>query len=101
MKLFLDTFQGKQSILSKISVFAYFDYLQSKNIIPRAFGIVMGSLIAGIVKILTKDIIIPFSKGKFKKLYKNLRNAPKLYGALLINFLFTTYMLFVVGSFFE
>jgi len=80
---------------------AYFNYLKKKKIIPSAFAVVMGSLISGIVKILTKDLILPFSKGNFKKLYKNLKNAPKLYGALIINFFVTTYILFVIGSFFE
>lgn len=80
---------------------AYFNYLKNKKIIPSAFAVVMGSLISGIVKILTKDLILPFSKGNFKKLYKNLKNAPKLYGALIVNFLVTTYMLFVIGSYFE
>jgi len=104
MKQIIDTFQIgdiQDTFYKKINPTAYFNYLKKKKIIPSAFAVVMGSLISGIVKILTKDLIIPLSKGKVKKLYKNLRNAPKLYGALVINFFVTTYILFVVGSFFE
>ena len=78
---------------------AYSNFIKEKNILGAAIGVVMGSLISQIVKKIAKDIINPLSKGKVKQIKKNVNF--KLYMGLVINFITTSYILFVLTKFIE
>ena len=88
-------------MLGEISPHAYLQFLKAKKVIPKTVVLVMGTLISSIVKKMIKDFIYPLSKGRINKVKKRLLNAHKLYGALLINVIITTYLLFVISSFFD
>ncbi len=88
-------------MLDTISPGAYFQFLKAKKVIPKTVVLVMGTLIAGIVKKMIKDFIYPLSKGRVELVKKRLLDAPQLYGALLLNIVVTTYLLFVVSALFE
>ena len=78
---------------------AYASFIKEKNILGAAIGVVMGSLISQIVKKVAEDIITPLSKGKVKEIKKNVNF--KLYMGLVINFITTSYILFVLTKFIE
>ena len=42
----------------------YLDFLNSKNIIPSAFAVVIGSLISNMVQKIVNNLITPISKGE-------------------------------------
>jgi len=73
----------------------YFAFLNSKNIIPSAFAVVIGSLISNIVKKIVDDFIKPISKGE-----KPIFNFTEL-GLEILNFIIITYVLFIISDYLE
>ena len=86
-------------LYSEYGLHGYSKFIKEKNILGAAIGVVMGSLISQIVKKIAKDIITPFSKGKMKQIKKNVNL--KLYTGLVINFITTSYILFVLTKIIE
>lgn len=86
-------------LYSEYGLHGYAKFIKEKNILGAAIGVVMGSLISQLVKKIAKDIITPFSKGKIKQIKKNVNF--KLYTALTINFITTSYILFVLTKIIE
>jgi len=67
-------------------------FLNEKNILLSAFGIVIGNLISNIIKKLVDEVIVPLSKGNIKKLKENFSLSE--YFSIIVSFLLTTYLLF-------
>ena len=86
-------------LYSEYGLHGYAKFIKEKNILGAAIGVVMGSLISQLVKKIAKDIITPFSKGKINQIKKNVNF--KLYTALTINFITTSYILFVLTKLIE
>ena len=86
-------------LYSEYGIHEYSKFIKEKNILGAAIGVVMGSLISQIVKKIAKDIITPFSKGNIKQIKKNVNF--KLYTGLIINFITTSYILFVLTKMIE
>ena len=73
----------------------YLEFLNSKNIIPSAFAVVIGSLISNMVQKVVNDLITPISKGK-----KPIINLTEL-SLEMVNFIVITYILFIVSDYLE
>lgn len=73
----------------------YLEFLNSKNIIPSAFAVVIGSLISNMVQKIVNDLITPISKGK-----KPIINLTEL-SLEMVNFIVITYILFIVSDYLE
>lgn len=71
----------------------YIDFLNSKNIIPSAFAVVIGSLISNMVQKIVNDLITPISKGE-----KPIINLTEL-SLEMVNFIIITYILFIVSDY--
>ena len=70
----------------------YIRFLKDRNIISSALAIVVVGMINDIVHKLIDDIIIPLTKGEINLNKKQL----KKYSILIANFIFVTYILFVL-----
>ena len=73
----------------------YLEFLNSKNIIPSAFAVVIGSLISNMVQKIVNDLVTPISKGE-----KPIINLTEL-SLEIINFIVITYILFIVSDYIE
>jgi len=71
----------------------YLNFLNSKNIIPSAFAVVIGSLISNMVQKIVNDLITPISKGE-----KPIINLTEL-SLEMVNFVIITYILFIVSDY--
>jgi len=73
----------------------YLEFLNSKNIIPSAFAVVIGSLISNMVQKIVSNLITPISKGE-----KPIINLTEL-SLEMVNFVIITYILFIVSDYLE
>lgn len=73
----------------------YLEFLNSKNIIPSAFAVVIGSLISNMVQKIVSNLITPISKGE-----KPIINLTEL-SLEMVNFIIITYILFIVSDYLE
>ena len=71
----------------------YLEFLNSKNIIPSAFAVVIGSLISNMVQKIVSNLITPISKGE-----KPIINLTEL-SLEMVNFVIITYILFIVSDY--
>ena len=76
-------------------VHEYLEFLNSKNIIPSAFAVVIGSLISNMVQKIVSDLITPISKGE-----KPIINLTEL-SLEMVNFIVITYILFIISDYIE
>ena len=79
---------------------AFLQFITNKKIIPSTVVLVMGSLISSFVRKIIKDFVYPLAKGHLKKVKRNALFAMKAYPIMLINIVVTTYLLFIISTFF-
>ena len=74
----------------------YYKFISSKNILPTAIALVLGTIVTDIVRKIKDDIILPISKFDFDTLIKNFDI--REYIGLLIHFFMQTYLLFLLSK---
>jgi len=86
--------------METIGPHAFLQFITDKKIVPNTVVLVMGSLISSFVRKIIKDFVYPLAKAKWNKVKKNLVFAWTAYPIMLINIVVTTYLLFIISTFF-
>jgi len=71
-------------------------FLDEKDIIGTAVGLVLGTLIKDIIKKISADIITPLARGDIKQIRKQVKF--KEYLEVIINFIMTSFILYLMLS---
>jgi len=74
----------------------FIKFLDEKDIIGTAVGLVLGTLIKDIIKKLSVDIISPLARGDIKQIKKQVKF--KEYLEVIINFIMTSFILYLMLS---
>ena len=74
----------------------FIKFLDEKDIIGTAVGLVLGTLIKDIIKKISVDIISPLARGDIKQIKKQVKF--KEYLEVIINFIMTSFILYLMLS---
>jgi large-conductance mechanosensitive channel len=72
----------------------FIKFLDEKDIIGTAVGLVLGTLIKDIIKKISGDIITPLARGDIKQIIKQVKF--KEYLEVIINFIMTSFILYLM-----
>jgi len=72
----------------------FIKFLDEKDIIGTAVGLVLGTLIKDIIKKISGDIITPLARGDIKQIRKQVKF--KEYLEVIINFIMTSFILYLM-----
>ena len=73
----------------------YINFLKSKNMVGSAISIVIGTLVSNIIQKVINEVIDPIANGNKPTLH--IRE----FGLEILNFVFVTYVLFLVFDYIE